>query len=70
MARLDRQMFEDLSERTGFQVDVLEKVYRLAELLKETVGVGIGDQLTLKGATAVHSLHSEIVYAIFICHKK
>lgn len=70
MARLDRQMFEDLSERTGFQIDVSEKVYRLAELLQEIFEMGIGNQLTLKGGTAVNSLHSEIVYAIFICHKK
>lgn len=60
MARLDRQMFEDLSERTGFQVDVLEKVYRLAELLQEIVEVGIGNQLTLKGGTAVNFLYLDL----------
>lgn len=60
MARLDRQMFEDLSERTGFQIDVLEKVYRLAELLGEIVEVGIGDQLTLKGGTAVNFLYLDL----------
>lgn len=60
MARLDRQMFEDLSERTGFQVDVLEKVYRLTELLEEIVGVGIGNQLTLKGGTAINFLYLDL----------
>jgi len=33
--RLDRQMFEQLSKETTYQVDLLEKVYRLTELLKE-----------------------------------
>lgn len=40
-ARLDRQMIEDLSFKTGSQMDVMEKAYRLIELpsIKEHPGI-------------------------------
>lgn len=57
MARLDRQTFEVLSERAGFKMDVLEKVYRLTELLKEIVGTRIENELVLKRGTAINFLH-------------
>ncbi len=60
MARLDRQMFEDLSESTGFQIDVLEKVYRLTELLREASRIEFGNDLSLKGGTAINFLYLDL----------
>lgn len=57
MPRLDRRTFEGLSQRTDFQIDVLEKVYRLTELLKEIHGTELGQELVLKGGTAINFLH-------------
>lgn len=34
MLKLDRKYFEGLSEKTNFQKDILEKVYRLTDMLK------------------------------------
>lgn len=57
MARLDRQMFEELSEETNFQVDVLEKVYRLTELLEEISRTDLEEKLVLKGGTAINFIY-------------
>lgn len=57
MPRLDRRTFEGLSQRTDFQIDVLEEVYRLTELLKEIYGTELGEELVLKGGTAINFLH-------------
>jgi len=57
----DRKYFESLSEKTGFQKDILEKVYRLVSLLK-----GIQEDrflrktLVLKGGTAVNFLYFKL----------
>lgn len=57
MASLDRQVFERLSEETEFQVDVLEKVYRLTELLREISRTDLGEKLVLKGGTAINFIY-------------
>lgn len=57
MARLDRQTFEELSVETGFQIDVLEKVYRLIELLREISDLELRNKLVLKGGTAINFLY-------------
>lgn len=60
MPRLDRQVFEDLSEKTGFQMDILEKVYRLTELLKEIGKTDLREELVLKGGTAINFVYFDV----------
>ncbi len=60
MPRLDRQMFEKLAQETSFQVDILEKVYRLTELLNELVDTELDDLLILKGGTAINFIYLEL----------
>ena len=60
MPRLDRQTFENLSNRTGFQVDVLEKAYRLAELLREITRTELSEDLVLKGGTAINFMYFDL----------
>lgn len=61
MPRIDRQMVEELSQRTGFQMDVLEKAYRLTELLKEITGIiDFADILILKGGTAINFIYFDV----------
>lgn len=58
MAFLDRQMIEELSQKTSFQMDVLEKAYRLIELLREIYRTAeLKDVLVLKGGTAINFLY-------------
>lgn len=59
MPRLDRRTFQDLSEKTGFQIDTLEKVYRLIELLREINQLETGEKYILKGGTAINFLYFE-----------
>ena len=58
--RLDRQMFEQLSKETTYQVDLLEKVYRLTELLKEITSTKLKDNQVLKGGTALNFVHLDL----------
>ncbi len=60
MPRLDRQMFEQLSKETTYQVDLLEKVYRLTELLEELTLTELKDRLVLKGGTAINFIHLDL----------
>lgn len=60
MPRLDRQMFQELSSKTSFQVDLLEKVYRLTELLNELTRTDLKDQLILKGGTAINFIYFDL----------
>ena len=60
MPRLDRQMFEQLSKETTYQVDLLEKVYRLTELLKEITSTELKNILVLKGGTAINFIHLDL----------
>ena len=60
MVSLDRQTFEELSSREGFQVDVLEKAYRLAELLREITRTDMQEDLVLKGGTAINFMFFEL----------
>ncbi|KXB00324.1 hypothetical protein AKJ41_04150 [candidate division MSBL1 archaeon SCGC-AAA259O05] len=57
---MDRQVFENLSEKTGFQMDILEKVYRLTELLKEVVETELRRELVLKGGTAINFVYFDV----------
>ncbi|KXA98186.1 hypothetical protein AKJ37_00940 [candidate division MSBL1 archaeon SCGC-AAA259I09] len=57
---MDRQVFENLSEKTGFQMDILEKVYRLTELLKEVVETELMRELVLKGGTAINFVYFDV----------
>lgn len=61
MPRIDRQTVEELSQQTGFQMDVLEKSYRLTELLKEIIGTtDLADILILKGGTAINFIYFDV----------
>lgn len=54
-------MIEDLSVKTRFQVDVIEKVYRLAEILRKINESDIlNENLVLKGGTAINFLYFDI----------
>ncbi len=53
-------MFQELSQKTSFQVDLLEKVYRLTELLNELTSTGLEDLLVLKGGTAINFIYLDI----------
>ena len=58
MFRHDRKYFEVLSEKTLFQKDVLEKVYRLLDLLRLIYGDEfLGSRLVLKGGTAINMIY-------------
>lgn len=55
MLKPDRKYFESMSEKTGFQKDILEKVYRLADLLKTIYeDEYLKNALALKGGTAIN----------------
>ncbi|MFW5895390.1 MAG: nucleotidyl transferase AbiEii/AbiGii toxin family protein [archaeon] len=60
MPRLDRQMFQELSSKTSFQVDLLEKIYRLTELLNELNRTDLKDKLILKGGTAINFIYFDL----------
>ncbi|MGM0406320.1 MAG: nucleotidyl transferase AbiEii/AbiGii toxin family protein [Thermoplasmatota archaeon] len=60
MPKLDRQMFEELSRETAFQVDILEKVYRLTEILTEISNTELSDFLVLKGGTAINFVYLDL----------
>jgi predicted nucleotidyltransferase component of viral defense system len=54
-------MVEELSTKTSFQVDIIEKVYRLSDLLKELNEIDtIKKHLVLKGGTAINFLYFDI----------
>jgi len=54
----DRKYFESLSEKTNFQKDILEKVYRLADLLKTIYGDEfLKGKLVVKGGTAINFIY-------------
>ena len=53
-------MFEQLSKETTYQVDLLEKVYRLTELLKEITSTELKNILVLKGGTAINFIHLDL----------
>lgn len=58
---MNRAYFRELSIETGFQVDILEKVYRLCHIL-----ITIQDhpelrkKLVLKGGTAINFIYFDI----------
>jgi len=54
----DRKYFESLSEKTGFQKDILEKVFRLADLLKTIYEDDfLKESLVIKGGTAINFIY-------------
>jgi predicted nucleotidyltransferase component of viral defense system len=54
----DRKYFESLSEKTNFQKDILEKVYRLADLLKTIYNDEfLTGKLVMKGGTAINFIY-------------
>lgn len=58
MLKPDRKYFESLSEKTNFQKDILEKVYRLADLLKTIYSDEfLNDKFVLKGGTAINFIY-------------
>ncbi len=58
MFKPDRKYFESLSEKTSFQKDILEKVYRLADLLKTIYNNEfLTGKLVLKGGTAINFIY-------------
>ncbi|MFQ6051689.1 MAG: nucleotidyl transferase AbiEii/AbiGii toxin family protein [Candidatus Hydrothermarchaeota archaeon] len=61
MLEVDRKYFEDLSEKTRFQKDILEKVYRLTFLLKAIYEENfLRETLVLKGGTAINFIYLKI----------
>ncbi len=58
MLKLDRKYFEGLSEKTRFQRDVLEKVFRLSDLLYLIYeNEFLGRRLAIKGGTAINFIY-------------
>ncbi|MBU4374280.1 MAG: nucleotidyl transferase AbiEii/AbiGii toxin family protein, partial [Euryarchaeota archaeon] len=58
MLKPDRKYFESLSEKTGFQKDILEKVFRLADLLKTVYeNEFLKDRLVIKGGTTINFIY-------------
>ena len=54
-------MMEDFSVTTGFQVDIIEKIYRLTELLRSINGLSsINEKIVLKGGTAINFIYFDI----------
>lgn len=54
-------MMQEFSSQTNFHVDVVEKVYRLTELLKEINEVDfISNKIVLKGGTAINFIYFDI----------
>ncbi len=58
MLKPDRKYFESLSEKTNFQKDILEKVYRLADLLRTIYdNEFLMGKLVIKGGTAINFIY-------------
>ncbi|GFO97508.1 hypothetical protein ig2599ANME_1712 [groundwater metagenome] len=58
MLKPERKYFEGLSEKTKFQKDILEKVYRLADLLGIIYENDfLKNRLALKGGTAINFIY-------------
>ncbi len=58
MLKPDRKYFESLSEKTNFQKDILEKVFRLAGLLRTVYeNEFLKDRLVIKGGTAINFIY-------------
>lgn len=58
MLKPDRKYFESLSEKTNFQKDILEKVFRLANLLKTIYeNEFLKDRFVIKGGTAINFIY-------------
>ena len=58
MLKPDRKYYESLSEKTNFQKDILEKVFRLADLLRTIYDTEfLTDKLVLKGGTAINLIY-------------
>jgi predicted nucleotidyltransferase component of viral defense system len=54
----DRKYYESLSEKTNFQKDILEKVFRLADLLRTIYDTEfLTGKLVLKGGTAINLIY-------------
>lgn len=61
MSEIDREMMERYSTNTGFQIDMIEKAYRLTELLKEMNDIpNVKNKLVLKGGTAINFIYFDI----------
>nr|WAI02816.1 MAG: nucleotidyl transferase AbiEii/AbiGii toxin family protein [Candidatus Methanoperedens sp.] len=58
MLKPDRKYYESLSEKTNFQKDILEKVFRLADLLRTIYDTEfLTGKLVIKGGTAINLIH-------------
>lgn len=58
MLKPDRKYFESLSEKTNFQKDILEKVFRLADLMRTIYDTEfLTEKLVLKGGTAINLIY-------------
>ena len=61
MPEIDRETMERYSRETGFHVDILEKVYRLMNLLREiNIIPRVREKLVLKGGTAINFIYFDI----------
>ena len=58
MLKPDRKYYESLSEKTNFQKDILEKVFRLADLLRTIYDTEfLTGKLVIKGGTAINLIY-------------
>jgi predicted nucleotidyltransferase component of viral defense system len=58
---LNRRDFEQIQQKTGFNLDLLEKTYHLTRVLNEMQNIeALSKNLTLKGGTALNFLHLDI----------
>ena len=58
MLKPDRKYYESLSEKTNFQKDILEKVFRLADLLRTIYDTEfLMSKLVIKGGTAINLIY-------------
>lgn len=55
----DRRYYDRIASSSGFRAEPLERVFRLAMLLK-AIGEELGDELSLRGGTALNLLHLDI----------
>jgi predicted nucleotidyltransferase component of viral defense system len=58
---LNRRDFEQIQQKTGFNLDLLEKTCHLTRVLNEMQNIeALSKNLTLKGGTALNFLHLDI----------
>jgi predicted nucleotidyltransferase component of viral defense system len=55
----DRRYYDRIASSSGFRSEPLERVFRLAMLLK-AIGEELGEEMSLRGGTALNLLHLDV----------